>query len=66
MESVVLRLRYSDFIKFAFNEDKQREANRELIISKIPGLEYKGQNKKRIIADQFKEIVRRRDSRLIS
>ena len=55
--TVVLRLRYQDYAKFASNLSKTVEVIQELVISKLPGLEFKGYNRKRIIMEQFKEIV---------
>ena len=58
--SKLLRLRYSEYIKFANMACKDKESVQQLVIASLPGLELKGYNRKRIITDQFKEIVSKR------
>ena len=55
--SKLLRLRYSEYIKFASSTTKDKESILELVIATLPGLELKGSNRKRIITEQFKEAV---------
>jgi len=62
--SVVFRVKYATLEKFAAKESKQAEAQQEFVISKLPGLELKGLNRKQTIAQQFKEIVSRPSARV--
>lgn len=55
--SKLLRLRFSEYIKFASSTTKDKESILELVIATLPGLELKGSNRKRIITEQFKEAV---------
>ena len=55
--SHVLRLRYSDYIKYANREDKGNDHMYDFIISNLPGLEFKGINRKRNTIEAFEEVV---------
>ena len=55
--SKLIRLRYSEYIKFASSTTKDKESILELVIATLPGLELKGSNRKRIITEQFREVV---------
>ena len=53
----VFRLRYSDYAKFQNNAAKDVELISNLIIQMLPGLQFCVTSRKRLIIEQFKEIV---------
>ena len=56
--SKILRLRYSDYIKFINVDFKHKDALQELVIFNLPGLARVGGTKrKKAVTEQFKEIV---------
>ena len=54
-DTQLLRLRHSDQIKFDYHSLKDKESIYELVLEKVPGLDMKGANRKRIIIEQFEE-----------
>ena len=56
-DTVVFHLRHSDYSKFCGQRALDSEATLSLILNSLPGLEQKGQNRKRIIVEQFNEVV---------
>ena len=65
LPSTVICLRYADYAKFSNNVIKTTENIQQLVIEKLPGLEFKGHNRRRIVMEQFKEIVSNCDYPLI-
>ena len=53
----VFRIRHSDYAKFQNNATKDLELISNLIIEKLPGMQYCVNSRKRHIIEQFKEIV---------
>lgn len=53
----VFWLRYPEYASFYKKESKAKESITNLVIDKLPGLELKGYNRRRIITNQFSEIV---------
>ena len=65
VDSKVFRLRYSEYTKFASNEAKETELMHELVIKELPGLKFATSVRKRILFEQFKEIVSGESSSII-
>ena len=64
--SKILRLRYSDYIKFINVDYKHKDALQELVILNLPGLARVGGTKrKKAITEQFKEMVSKTPDSLI-